>query len=120
MENLLYTYLLSVIEQDTAPVVICNLNHIVLFMNKEATARYGNLVNKSIFDCHNEKSADMIKRTVEYFAADTNNNKVYENYNQSENKDVYMVALRDENSELIGYYEKHEFRNKETSKVFDI
>ena len=28
-----------------------------------------------------------------------------------------MVALRDEDGELLGYYEKHEFRNKETEKI---
>ena len=35
------------------------------------------------------------------------------------NKDVYMVALRDE-GELIGYYEKHEYRNAETMKPYDL
>ena len=31
-----------------------------------------------------------------------------------------MVALRDENGELIGYYEKHEYRTKEAGKLYDI
>ena len=31
-----------------------------------------------------------------------------------------MVALRDENGELIGYYEKHEYRNLETAKLYDM
>ena len=35
------------------------------------------------------------------------------------NKDVYMVALRDE-GKLIGYYEKHEYRNVETMKQYDL
>ena len=30
-----------------------------------------------------------------------------------------MVALRDENGNLIGYYEKHEIRNHETMKLYD-
>jgi hypothetical protein len=30
-----------------------------------------------------------------------------------------MVALRDE-EKLIGYYEKHEFRDAETMKIFDM
>ena len=30
-----------------------------------------------------------------------------------------MVALRD-NGELIGYYEKHEYRDKETMKMYDL
>ena len=40
-------------------------------------------------------------------------------YNEKQNKDVYMVALRDEDGELLGYYEKHEFRNKEKAKMYD-
>ena len=35
------------------------------------------------------------------------------------NKDVYMVALRDEDNCLIGYYEKHEYRNRETGSLYD-
>ena len=31
-----------------------------------------------------------------------------------------MVALRDEHKKLIGYYEKHEYRNKETMKQYDL
>ena len=38
---------------------------------------------------------------------------------RSKNKDVYMVALREE-GRLIGYYEKHEYRNAETMKQYDL
>jgi hypothetical protein len=31
-----------------------------------------------------------------------------------------MVALRDASGELIGYYEKHEYRNRETAKLYNI
>ena len=40
--------------------------------------------------------------------------------NDEENKDVYTVALRDDDGNLIGYYEKHEYRNNETAKLYDI
>ena len=40
--------------------------------------------------------------------------------NEKENKDVYMIALRDDEGELIGYYEKHEYRNIETMKLYDM
>lgn len=30
-----------------------------------------------------------------------------------------MVALRDDCGNLIGYYEKHEYRNRETAKLYD-
>ena len=31
-----------------------------------------------------------------------------------------MVALRDEDGTLIGYYEKHDFRKAETMKQYDL
>ena len=40
-------------------------------------------------------------------------------YNEKQNKDVYMVALRKE-GKLIGYYEKHEYRDRETMKLYDL
>ena len=30
-----------------------------------------------------------------------------------------MVALRDEDGNLIGYYEKHEYRDPETCAMYD-
>ena len=61
MENL-NAYFKSVIDQDTASVVLCDLNHTI----------------------------------------------------------VYMVALRDEDGTLIGYYEKHDSRKAETMKQYDL
>ena len=53
------------------------------------------------------------------FAADESHNIVYTFHNEKQNKDVYMVALRDK-GKLIGYYEKHEYRNSETMKPYDL
>ena len=30
-----------------------------------------------------------------------------------------MVALRDDDGTLIGYYEKHEYRNRETTGLYN-
>ena len=38
--------------------------------------------------------------------------------NKYENKDMYMVALRDDGGALIGYYEKHRYRNRETDTLY--
>lgn len=65
----------------------------------------------SLLDCHSPKSNEKIVEVLNWFKADKSHNKVHTFYNQKQNKDVYMIALRDENGELIGYYEKHEFRN---------
>lgn len=115
----------SVLEADRAAVVICDLDDRIIYMNPAAIRRYekwggGALLGKSLLDCHNENSGKMIHKMVEWFRASKDNNLVYFSYNEKENKDVYMVALRDEDGELIAYYEKHEYRNRETMKMYDM
>ncbi len=39
---------------------------------------------------------------------------------EKQQKDIYMIALRAEDGHLIGYYEKHEFRNRETMPFYDL
>ena len=94
-------------------------------MNPTAVSRYerwggSSLLGKSLLACHNEKSCEMIKKVVDWFRADVSHNLVYTFHNEKENKDVYMVALRDDSGTLIGYYEKHEYRNPETMKMYDM
>ena len=115
----LYPYLKSMAEEDLCAIVMCNLKHEIIYMNPAAKDRYVKwggeaLLGKSLLDCHNQTSARMIQKVVGWFSESHDNNRIYTFYNAKENKDVYMVALRDENEELIGYYEKHEYRNRET------
>ena len=115
----------SVLEADKAAVVICDLSHMIIYMNPAAISRYGkwggkNLIGKSLLDCHNDKSREMIAKVLDWFRKSRDNNIVYTSYNEKENKDVYMVALRNENGELIAYYEKHEYRNRESMKMYDM
>lgn len=106
----------SVIDQDAAPVVICNLQHTVVYMNAAAVQRYHvDLTGRSIKECHAAASNALIDRVVAWFAESADNNQLFTSRNDKENKDVYMVALRDEQGALIGYYEKHEYRNSETA-----
>lgn len=111
----------SIIDQDPAPVVICNLEHTVVYMNPASIAHYStDITGKSIKSCHNAKSNEKIDKVVAWFSESKNNNTVYTFYNKKENKDVYMIALRDEAGSLIGYYEKHSYRNKETAELYKI
>lgn len=114
----------SVLEQDTAPIVLCDLNHTIMYMNPVAAKRYAqsggyNLVGRSILDCHNTESREKIEKVLNWFRESESHNKIYTFLNERENKDVYMVALRDENKKLIGYYEKHEYRNHESGALYD-
>ena len=115
----------SVLEMDRAAIVICDLDHIIIYMNPAAIIRYDKwggkaLLGNNLLDCHNEKSEEMIRRVLDWFKASKDNNIVYTSYNGKENKDVYMVALRNDLGELIGYYEKHEYRDRETMEMYNM
>ena len=110
----------SVLEQDTAPVVVCDINHVVMYMNPSAISRYQkDLTGRSIKDCHPPKANEMIEKVISWFGKSKDNNIIYTYRNDEENKDVYMVALRDDEGTLIGYYEKHEYRNRETDTLYN-
>ena len=115
----------SVLEADREAVVLCDLDHTIVYMNPAAKERYSKwggaaLVGKSLLDCHNPKSRETILRVVEWFRASPEHQIVYTFYNPKENKDVYMAALRDDEGALIGYYEKQEHRNRETMQFYDM
>ena len=114
----------SVIEQDTASVVLCDPKHTILYMNPAAIRNYAKrggekLIGKSLLDCHNQHSQKLIKKTVAWFAESQDHNRIFEFHHEKDNRDVYTVALRDGDGTLIGYYEKHEYRCPETAQPFD-
>lgn len=119
----LYPYLKSLVDTDRCAVVICSLEHEIIYMNPAAVSRYAKrggegLLGKSLLDCHNTDSCRMIQKVVDWFLESKDHNIIYTYHNEKENKDVYMVALRDEAGRLIGYYEKHEYRNPETEERY--
>jgi len=115
----------SIIDQDQASVVVCNLEHTIIYMNPASCKNYekwggAELTGKSLLNCHNPNSRDLINKVVNWFKSDKCNDKVHTFYNEKQDKDVYMIALRDENKNLIGYYEKHEYRTKDPSPFYDM
>lgn len=119
----LYPFLKSLVDMDQCAVVLCNLRHEIIYMNPAAHARYKkrggkDLIGRNLMDCHNEDSRQKIEKVTAWFSESTDNNIVYTFHNAKENKDVYMIALRDEDGTLIGYYEKHEYRNPETEQLY--
>ena len=109
----------SILEQDRAPIVVCDINDIIVYMNPCAKKHYHkDLTGGNIKDCHPPKANEMIDKVISWFKESKDNNIIYTYRNDDENKDVYMVALRDDDGTLIGYYEKHEYRNKETVGLY--
>lgn len=113
----------SIIDQDRNSVVICDLEHNIIYMNSAAVANYAKrggigLVGNNLLECHAPESRQKIIKVVEWFAQSTEHNIVHTFYNEKQNKDGYMVALRDE-GRLIGYYEKHEFRDRDETEFYE-
>ena len=118
-------YFKSIIEQDHCAVVICDMTHTIIYMNPAAIRRQAKnggaaLIGRSLLDCHSPRSREAILRIADWFRADPEHNLVYTFHNPKENKDGYMIALRDDDGSLIGYYERHEYRDPETRAMYDM
>jgi len=92
-------------------VVFVDTDFIIRYMNRAAkyhyyTQRgYKNLEGNSIFCCHNENSVEKIKMAVEKLK--NHGNDIYLGVSP-ENQRFYINAVRDENGELIGFFERFE------------
>jgi DUF438 domain-containing protein len=94
------------------PIVFVDCNHIIQYLNKRAEYHYyrergySSLIGKRIFDCHQDpKSEKMIRAAVEKFK--NHAGEVFLHLNDR-NEREYIVPVRDENGEWIGYFERCE------------
>jgi DUF438 domain-containing protein len=94
------------------PILFVDCNHVIQYMNKRAEYHYyrergySNLIGKPIFDCHHDpKSEEMIRSIVEKLK--NHANEVFLQVSVR-NERVYIVPVRDENGDLIGYFERFE------------
>lgn len=62
--------------------MLCDLSHTIVYMNPAAKKRYEKwggegLLGKSLKNCHNEKSNELIEKVLEWFRKSQDNNWVY-------------------------------------------
>lgn len=92
-------------------IVFVDMDHIIRYMNKEARHHYydvrgyRDLIGKSIFDCHNAHSKERIIELVEKLK--NHGNEVFLGVNIY-NERFYLNPVRDENGEMVGYFERFE------------
>lgn len=108
----------GIIDGDEKPIVISDINHIIVYMNPAAVKNYEKrggvaLIGKSLLDCHSSRAKEIIKNNICRMQADKSVNKIFEFHrtHNGANEDLYCVAIRDKNGNLIGYYEKFEDKN---------
>jgi DUF438 domain-containing protein len=93
------------------PIVFVDTDHMIRFMNKRACyvyydeRGYRDLVGKSIFICHNEKSKEAIVGIVETLK---NHGKEFFLTVNGRNERVYVTPVRNDDGELVGYFERFE------------
>jgi DUF438 domain-containing protein len=93
------------------PVVFVDCEHIIRYMNKTAKYHYHEergyreLIGRSLFECHNERSKQMIISAFEKIK--NHSNEIFIGVTVK-NQRIYMNPVRDEEGELIGYFERFE------------
>ncbi|HIW16647.1 MAG TPA: PAS domain-containing protein [Firmicutes bacterium] len=94
------------------PIVFVDCGHVIRYMNKRARYHYyeergyRDLIGKSLFDCHRDpKSVEMIKTSVEKLK--NHGNEIFLKVN-ARNERIIITPVRDENGQLVGYFERFE------------
>lgn len=101
----------AVLDSLPYPVVFVDCGHVIRYMNKMARYHYlsergySDLVGKSIFACHNSHSEGKIREAVEKLK--NHGNEIFLGVSVK-NQRIYINPVRDENGELIGYFERFE------------
>ena len=89
------------------PIVFVDTNHIIRYMNTPAKihyAKWGDIIGKSIFHCHNDNSSQIIK---DAFTKLVNGQEEILLVNTEKHR-VYIRSVRDENAKLVGYCERYD------------
>jgi DUF438 domain-containing protein len=108
MEKSIESYILDSIPY---PIVFADTNHIIRYMNKEARHKYyecrgyGELIGNSLLDCHNDASKAYLEKAVT--SLKNHGNEIYLGVT-SNNLRKYINPVRDENGDLLGYFERFE------------
>jgi hypothetical protein len=96
-----------ILDNWNAPVIFADNEHIIRYMNsaaREHYARFGDVIGKSIFQCHNQKSGLKIREIYDKLAG--GEEEVL--YADNEKHRVYMRGVRNPQGELLGYCERYE------------
>ncbi len=81
-------------EEMDCPVTVCDAEGTIIYMNsrsRENYARHGNLIGKSLFDCHNERSSGIIRHLLE-----TGGRNVYTIEKNGIRKLIYQSAWKED------------------------
>lgn len=120
----------SIVDSAEGPIVVCGLDYIIVYANPVAEKNYScsdrssqtvkQLQGNRLDLFFTEEEMTRIRMTVEWFRDDTRNNRIFASHDPHSNCDLYILAIRNKNKELVGFFGRLEERNPETAKEFDI
>jgi DUF438 domain-containing protein len=100
-----------ILESIPYPILFVDVNHIIRYMNKHAKFHYyeergyRDLIGKSLFDCHNPHSKEKVLAAFERLKH--HGNEFFVGVSMKNHR-IYMNPVRNENGELVGYFERFE------------
>ena len=108
MNKTFYKTLLNSVKD---PILVADTYHIVIYMNNAAARHYeegDRLMGSNLLFCHNEESQKIMVDIL----AEMKDGLEEKLITDSEKHRIFMRAMRDENGELIGYFERYELPTK--------
>ncbi len=109
-----------------SPIVICDTDYRIVFMNdwaKKEYAPYGGeaLIGQSLLTHCGFEGRTKVEMVIEWFKENNDKDSLFCYHKDESNTDVYLVAIRNKDRELIGFTGIYESRDPETIEgyVFD-
>ena len=106
-----HTTLLAILDSLPEPILVADTDHVTRYMNRAAIAFYeggADLIDCSLLDCHNDQSQ---REMIEILAA-MHAGEQERLITLTDEKRVYMRAVRDPEGKVLGYYERYEWLKK--------
>ena len=113
----------GIIDSEEGPIVLCNLDYRIIYENPAATKYYtpvSPLTGRLLETLMDEEMMSKVRMSVEWFKEDTKNNRVFAFHDNTNNMDMYILAIRNIEGELMGFYGRREDRNADSGKEFDL
>lgn len=101
------TLMAAILDSLKDPLLFADTEHVIRYMNKAAIAYYsegGNLLGRSLLNCHNERSQQQIIEILAAMQAGEEERLITD----TEKHRIYMRAVRGTNGQVLGYYERYE------------
>jgi PAS domain-containing protein len=101
------SFMAAILDSLKDPILVADTDHVTRYMNKAAIAHYDegeNLIGRSLLDCHNELSQQMMKEIL----AEMHEGLDERLTTDDEEYRIFMRVVRAPDGEVLGYYERYE------------